>query len=79
MTNILDVRKSILEKDTIIVDIYDVSNKIPHLIGKTSIKPFKKEMEKANNVSLFLDQNYNITGGQIGLYDAENGLHVMMF
>lgn len=75
MKNLLEARQSILEKGSVIAEIYKNS----HFDFKTSIKPFTPNMEKANNIILFVDNNYNITGGQIGLYDADKGLRIELF
>lgn len=75
MVNLLDIRLSIFNPQSVIADVYKGS----HKVCKTTIKPFRKEMERANNIIVFIDDNYNITGGQIGLYDLDNGLRVEMF
>ena len=77
--NISEVTQDIFTKGSVIASLHDTSGKIPHLIGKTMIKPFKTEMKNANNIELFLDANNNITGGQIGLYTEEKGIHIIMF
>lgn len=73
--NLTDIEQSIFDKDSTIAEIYNNS----HLLFKTMIKPFKPEMKKANNIILFVDNDYNITGGQIGLYDFDKGLRVELF
>lgn len=75
MINLLTVRKSILEKGSVIVDIYKNS----HFQFKTSIFPFMPDMKNANNIILFVDNENNITGGQIGKYDIKNGLRTILF
>lgn len=44
----------------------------------TRIKPFRNivSTKNVNMVHLFVDENYNITGGQVCLYDTELGLRV---
>lgn len=50
-----------------------------HSVLNQYIYPYRKELMGAQNVVLFLDANKNITGGQIGLYNSEHGLHVEFF
>ena len=45
--------------------------------GEVAIRPFIPEMVKANNVSLFIDDKFNILGGQIGRYTEDEGLNVV--
>ncbi len=77
---ITDIRTDILDRSGVIAELY-INNSIgiPHSIGKCFIKPFKDTMKNANNIILFLNDKHDITGGQIGLYDHENGLRVEMF
>lgn len=81
MINILDIKSSILTPGSIIADLYDISHQgYTHLIGRTSITPYREEMKKdVNNIILFLDSDNNITGGQIGKYNWNNGLHIVEF
>ena len=74
--SIYDVRKSILEPGTIVVTLYRNAR---FLIGKTSIIPFREDMKDSNGVTLFLDYNDNITGGQISKYDSDNGIQCIVF
>jgi len=72
---LIDIRKTIFDHGSVIAEIY----KNGHLMFKTMIKPFKTEMKDANNIILFVDNNYNVTGGQIGIYTREKGLNTIMF
>ncbi len=58
---------------------YDDSNGIQHSIINQYIYPYRKELKGANNAVLFVDSDENITGGQCGRYDYENGSHVVFF
>ena len=49
MTNLKDIKSNVFIPGSIIADLYDVSGNIPHLIGKTSIKPYRAEMQKDIN------------------------------
>lgn len=75
MINLKNIKSNVFTKGAVIAEIYQNSR----LIFKTMITPFKTEMQQANNIILFVDNDYNITGGQIGLYDYDNGLRVKMF
>jgi hypothetical protein len=70
-----DINKTIFDHGSVIAEIYKNS----HLLFKTMIKPFKEEMKTANNIILFVDNEYNITGGQIGVYTREKGLNTILF
>lgn len=76
MLNLLDIKSNVFEIGSVFVDVYDQN---AHLLFKTVIKPFKTEMEKANNIILFVDDKYNIIGGHIGLYTYNKGLHIVSF
>ena len=73
--HISEIKSTIFEKGSVITELY----KNGYQVGKTSIKPFKEEMKQSNNIILFLDNENNIIGGQIGKYTYEKGLHVIMF
>jgi hypothetical protein len=80
MINITDIKTNILTDTGLFAECYDISSNIPCLLGKTYIKPYREEMKKdVNNVILFLDAEHNITGGQIGKYNYDKGIHVIMF
>lgn len=80
MLKLLDIKSNVFEMGSKTAEIYKYnSHNIPFLQGKISIIPFKKEMENANNIILFIDNNDNITGGQIGSYNIENGLQCILF
>jgi hypothetical protein len=80
MINLLDIQSSIFEKGSVIAELYNTCSKgIPHKLNKIMIKPFKEDMKQANNIILFVDNNYNITSGQIGKYTDKKGLHVITF
>ena len=72
---ITDIKTDFLDRSGVIAELYINS----HSIGKCFIKPFRDSMKNANNIILFLSDKHDITGGQIGLYDHENGLRVEMF
>jgi hypothetical protein len=76
--NLLNITCHVLDfiEGSQVAEIYQNS----HFKFKTLIKPFHNEMlNNVNNIILFVDNDYNITGGQIGKYDIENGLRVVMF
>ena len=75
--NLLDVRTSVLsQQKSISANVYKNS----HLLFRTRIVPFMQQMEaNVNNVELFVNDNFDIIGGQIGKYDNINGLHVIQF
>lgn len=80
MINLLSVKSSVFEKESVIVEVYKTCSKgIPHKFTKTMIKPFMPAMKKANNIILFVNNDLDITGGQIGLYTYEEGLQVLTF
>ena len=56
MINLQNIKKSIFDPGSVIAEIY----KNGHLLFKTMIKPFKPEMKEANNIILFIDNEYNI-------------------
>lgn len=58
---------------------YDDSKGMQHSIINQYIYPYRKELEGANNAVIFIDSDENITGGQAGRYDQENGSHVVFF
>lgn len=58
---------------------YDDSKGIQHSIINQYVYPYRKELQIANNTFIFIDSDENITGGQVGHYDEENGLHTVFF
>lgn len=75
MINLTDVKSSIFTPGSIIAEVYKNS----HFLFKTMITPFKSEMVNANNVILFVDDNFNITSGQIGTYNRSTGINTITF
>lgn len=75
MKNIFEVKSDVFTKGAEICTMYQGR----FSIGKNFIIPFLPEMKKANNINIFLDENYNITGGHIGRYTYDDGLHIIMF
>lgn len=71
--NISEVRTTWNDINAVIAELY-LNARFP--VGKLFIRPYIPEMIKANNVHIFIDSAGNITGGQIGIYDPENGLRV---
>lgn len=80
MKNIFEVKTDVFYPNSEIAQLYYTDSKgIPHQNEKCFIIPFITEIKHANNIILFLDNDNNITGGQIGKYDIENGLHCFLF
>lgn len=80
MTNIFDVKTNVFDPKGVIAELYDASKNIPHLIGKTFIKPFHTEMKKdVNNIILFLNEENNIIGGHVGKYNNKKGIYCVSF
>lgn len=76
MKNIFDVKSDVFTEESQKCTMYSQAR---YLMGDNMIVPFLPEMQNANNINIFLDENYNIYGGQIGKYTLEDGLHCILF
>jgi hypothetical protein len=71
----MEIKTNILDRGSVSANIF----KGRHFFCRVRIKPFKAEMVNSNNIVLFVDSDLRITGGQIGKYDLEEGLRVILF
>jgi len=77
MPRLCEIIRSVFDKGFVIAEIYKSGE--GHFLFKTMIEPFMEEMKNANNIILFVDEENNVTGGQIGLYSSLEGLKTILF